>query len=305
MRESWLSFPVWCKETYGRRLYRAALDGGFTCPVRDGTKGIGGCIFCNASGSGDFAIAYHGRPLTEEELIHNHQRNESGNYIAYFQAFTNTYGPVSYLEQLYKGALSDPLFAGISIASRPDCFSDEVYDLLFRLKKEFPGKFIWVELGLQTIHEKTAQWMRRGYSLEVFDECVRRLHELSIPVIVHIILGLPGESEDDVIQTVHHLNTLSVEGVKLQLLQYLDNADLGRLYQEHPEDYHPLTQDEYIHLVCTCIGHLDPSIVIHRLTGDGDREHLIEPSWSLRKGHVLNAIRHTLKVSGIHQGSLL
>ena len=299
--EYYRTFAQYCRDTFGRRLYRVALDAGMTCPNRDGTCGERGCIFCGG-GSGDFALSYHGQRLAEEDLPYNHHKAGEGNYIAYFQAYTNTYAPAEKLDELFSAALSDPLFAGISIATRPDCFSDEIYALLARLKREYSDKFIWVELGLQTMHEKTAAYIRRGYPLPVFDACVAKLHELGIDVIVHVILGLPGENEEDVLATVRHLNEIKIEGIKLQLLHYLRGTDLGAAYAEHPQDFHVLSMEEYVHMVCACIGELDPDTVIHRLTGDGNRETLLAPLWSTDKKRVLNTIRHALKISGITQG---
>lgn len=276
-----------------------------TCPNRDGTLGRRGCIFCDEGGSGDFAIPYHGQKLQMEDLVYNHQKAPAGDYIAYFQSYTNTYAPVEKLRTLFEAALQDDLFAGISIATRPDCLGHEVLILLDSLKKKYPDKFIWCELGLQTIHENTALWMRRGYPLSVFEEAVKALHQINIPVIVHCILGLPGENEMMVLQTIEYLNTLKIEGIKLQLLHYLKHTDLGVLYEKDPSFCHVLTLEEYVCLTARCIGHLDPGTVIHRLTGDGSQEILLAPQWSTDKKKVLNMIRHQLKEENIVQGSLL
>ncbi len=299
--EYYRSFAAYCKETFGRKLYRAALDAGMTCPNRDGTCGERGCIFC-AGGSGDFAVQYNGQRLCEDDLSFNHHKAGNGNYIGYFQAYTNTYAPADKLEHLFEAALSDPLFAGISIATRPDCFSEEIYALLQALKERHPDKFIWIELGLQTIHEKTAAYIRRGYPLSVFEECIRNLHALGIPAIVHVIIGLPEESEEDVVATVRYLSRIGIAGIKLQLLHYLRDTDLGREYMAHPERFHVLTMEEYVHLTALCIGSLAEDIVIHRLTGDGNREELLAPLWSLDKRRVINAIQHELKIRQITQG---
>lgn len=302
--ERYYTFSEYCQKTFGRKLYRAALDAGMTCPNRDGKLGNKGCIFCDEGGSGDFAVSYHGQKLTREDLIYNHQDGKNGDYIAYFQSYTNTYAPVDRLRKLFTAALEDELFAGISIATRPDCLDKDVLALLAELKKSYPKKFIWCELGLQTIHEKTAAWIRRGYPLPVFDEAVKSLHALDIPVIVHCILGLPQEDEQMVFQTMEHLNQLKIEGIKLQLLHYLSGTDLGRTYQAEPDAYHVLSLDEYARMTARCLGHLDPSIVIHRLTGDGNQEILLAPSWSTDKKKVLNLIRHVMKEENIVQGSL-
>lgn len=302
--ERYYTFSEYCRKNFGRKLYRAALDAGMTCPNRDGTLGKNGCIFCDEGGSGDFAIAYHGQKLQKEDLIYNHQDANNGDYIAYFQSYTNTYAPIEKLRMLYTAALEDDLFAGISIATRPDCLSEDVLLLLKELKEKYPAKFIWCELGLQTIHAASALWMRRGYALPVFDEAVAHLHAIGIPVIVHCILGLPMEDESMVLQTIKHLNRLKIEGIKLQLLHYLKGTDLGTVYQNDPDAYHVLTLEEYARMTAHCIGHLDPGIVIHRLTGDGNQEILLAPSWSTDKMKVLNLIRHVMKEENIVQGSL-
>lgn len=302
MTERYYSLPDYFKKEFGRRLYKVPLDAGMTCPNRDGTAGRGGCLFCSAGGSGEFALRFTGQKLTRQDLIYNHQKAEEGDFIAYFQSFTNTYAPAEELRKLYAAALNNPLFAGISIATRPDCFPQEVYALLGELKQAYPDKFIWVELGLQSIHEDTAVMIRRGYRLEVFDECVRRLKEMDIPVIVHVIIGLPGENAEMVYQTIRHLNTLKISGIKLQMLHWLSDSDLGRLYMADPDSYHPLTMEEYTDIVSECIARLDPDIVIHRLTGDGSDETLLAPLWTKDKLNVLNQIRHELKIKNIRQG---
>lgn len=302
MTERYYSLPDYFKKEFGRRLYKVPLDAGMTCPNRDGTAGRGGCLFCSAGGSGEFAIRFTGQKLTRQDLIYNHQKAEEGDFIAYFQSFTNTYAPAEELRKLYAAALDNPLFAGISIATRPDCFPQEVYALLGELKQAYPDKFIWVELGLQSIHEDTAVMIRRGYRLEVFDECVKRLKEMDIPVIVHVIIGLPGENAEMVYQTIRHLNTLKISGIKLQMLHWLSDSDLGRLYLADPGRYHPLTMEEYTDIVSECIARLDPDIVIHRLTGDGSDETLLAPLWTKDKLNVLNQIRHELKIKNIRQG---
>lgn len=302
MTERYYSLPDYFKKEFGRRLYKVPLDAGMTCPNRDGTAGRGGCLFCSAGGSGEFALRFTGQKLTRQDLIYNHQKAEEGDFIAYFQSFTNTYAPAEELRKLYAAALDNPLFAGISFATRPDCFPQEVYALLGELKQAYPDKFIWVELGLQSIHEDTAVMIRRGYRLEVFDECVRRLKEMDIPVIVHVIIGLPGENAEMVYQTIRHLNTLKISGIKLQMLHWLSDSDLGRLYMADPGRYHPLTMEEYTDIVSECIARLDPDIVIHRLTGDGSDETLLAPLWTKDKLNVLNQIRHELKIKNIRQG---
>ena len=302
--ERYQSFSQYCQKTYGRKLYRVALDAGMTCPNRDGTLGNRGCIFCDEGGSGDVAISYHGQKLQKEDLIYNHQEAQPGDYIAYFQSYTNTYASIEKLRMLFTAALEDDLFAGIAIATRPDCLRDAVLALLKELREKYPAKILWCELGLQTMHETTAVWIRRGYSLPVFDEAVSHLHALGIPVVVHCILGLPQENEAMVIETMEHLNKMHVDGVKLQLLHYLKGTDLGTMYTADTKQYPVLSLEDYARLTAHCIGHLDPQIVIHRLTGDGNQQLLLAPAWSTDKKKVLNLIRHIMKEENIVQGSL-
>ena len=302
--EYWRDLSSWMKETYGRRLYRVPLDAGMTCPVRDGKFSYEGCTFC-AGGSGSFAIAYNGQKLSMKDLTYNHQNVSAGDYIAYFQAYTNTYAPVSRLRKLFGSALCDPLFAGIDIATRPDCVEEECYDLLRELKEMHPDKFIWAELGFQTAKETTAQAFGRGYDNAVFADCVKKLAALDIPVIVHVILSLPGESEEDNIRTMHALNELPVAGVKLQMLQILKGSVMARQYAQEASRFPLLTEKEYAERCAVCLGHLRRDITVHRLTGDGDRELLIAPLWGTAKTQVINDIRHIMKEKGIHQGDLL
>ena len=293
---------AWCQEQYGEKLYKIALDAGFTCPNRDGTLGERGCIFCSAGGSGEFAarrVSTLRAQLDAGRALLS--RKKTGNrFIAYFQAYTNTYGPADRLEELFSEALSEPDIAGISIATRPDCLPDEVTDLLVRLKERFPGKFIWVELGLQTIHEKTASYIRRGYPLSRFDEAVKALHEADIPVIVHVILGLPGETREMMLQTIRYLNACGIWGIKLQLLHVLEGTDLAEDYRTGL--FSVLSLEEYLSILCDCIAALSPDIVIHRLTGDGPKRLLIAPLWSADKRNVLNLLHRRLKQNAIRQG---
>lgn len=302
--ERYLSFPTWCKNTFGHNLYKVSLDGGFTCPNRDGSKGKRGCIFCSEGGSGDFAYPYNGQPLNFDEIPYiNHSEKAKGHYIGYFQAYTNTYGTKERLYQLYDACLSEEQIEGISIGTRADCINDDVIEVLESLKKKYPNKFIWIELGLQTKHEKTALWMRRGYPLSVFTNTVKRLQAIDIPIIVHVILGLYNETNEDVVETIHYLNDLKIDGIKLQLLHVLEHTDLATFYRKM--NMKTLTYDEYIQLIVECIAHLDPNIVIHRLTGDGPKELLIAPTWSLNKRKVINEINHELKQQDISQGCKL
>ncbi len=296
------SLDYYLKEKFGEKVYKIALDGGMTCPNRDGSIDTRGCIFCSEGGSGDFAV--HMKSSVSEQiedainLLQSHGKKTGSKFIAYFQSYSNTYAPIDYLRKLYMEALSSPHIAALSIGTRPDCFSDEIYELLNECNQIKPT---WIELGLQTIHEKTADFIRRGYPLNTFEETVKRLHDYNIDIIVHIILGLPGESDDDIIKTIHYLNTAGIQGIKLQLLHILKGTDLA--------DYMPkikiYTEDEYIKLLVRCIGELSPDIVIHRLTGDGPKNLLLAPSWSSNKRHVLNTLAHTLKEEKIYQGKFL
>lgn len=299
--ERYLTFPRWCKEHYGRKLYRAALSAGMTCPNRDGKIDTRGCIFC-LGGSGDFSVEYDGRRMGREDLVFNHHEAQPGDYIAYFQSYTNTYAPVERLRFLFESALRDALFGGISVATRPDCIDEDIASLFAQLRKEYPDKLIMVELGLQTVHESSAAWMRRGYSLPVFEKAVRLLHEADVNIVVHVIIGLPGETKQMMYETVRSLNRYNIQGVKLQLLHYLKGTDLGTMYEENPEQFHVLTLEEYTEIISECIAILNPDIVIHRLTGDGNGEALLAPLWSRDKRHVLNMIRHELKTRNIIQG---
>ena len=289
------------KQRFGEKVYRLSLNGGMTCPNRDGTAGTGGCIFCSAGGSGDFA-APAVLPISEQlrmqkELIA--KKRPVHKYIAYFQAYTNTYAPVEYLERIFLEAISDPEVVALSIATRPDCLGDEVLALLHRLNQIKP---VWVELGLQTIHEDTARFIRRGYPLSCFAAAVTQLRAIGIEVIVHVILGLPGEDRDAMLQTCKYLNTCDIQGIKLQLLHILKHTDLATYYTE--TGFPVMTQEAYITLLIDCMEQLSPKIVIHRLTGDGPGALLIAPLWSQSKRAVLNNLHAELKRRGTWQGRL-
>lgn len=299
------SLDAYCKNVYGEKLYKIAINAGLTCPNRDGSIGNNGCIFCSAGGSGDFAVDRRQYPSINAQLQAGRSlfscKKTGQRFIAYFQAYTNTYGPLSYLRRIYEEALAEPSVAGISIATRPDCMPEDILTLLVNIKQKFPDKFVWIELGLQTIHEQTARFIRRGYSLEIYDDCVSELNKRGIPVITHVILGLPGEIPEQVLQTIGHLNDIGAWGVKLQLLHILRGTDLATLYGQG--GYSPLTQEDYLALVIRCLEHLSPDIVVHRLTGDGPGDLLLAPLWSLRKRDVLNTLHHTMKLCGARQGS--
>lgn len=300
------SLDAYCKNTYGEKLYKIALNAGLNCPNRDGTLGTGGCIFCSAGGSGDFAVktgdysSVAGQLAAGKAFFHTKQTGH--RYIAYFQAYTNTYGPLPYLQRIYEEALREPSVAGISIATRPDCVAEDIVTLLVNLKTKFPDKFVWIELGLQTIHEETALFIRRGYSLEIYDRCVAILHQAGIPVITHVILGLPGETKEHMLRTIAHLNSIGTWGIKLQLLHVLKGTDLAALYEQG--SYIPLTRDIYLNLVIDCLEHLNSHTVVHRVTGDGPKDLLLAPLWSLNKRDVLNRLHHAMKQRCAYQGRL-
>lgn len=298
------SLDAYCKNTFQHKCYKIALNTHMSCPNRDGTLGTRGCIFCSAGGSGDFAVSVQGKSIQEqlrEGLSLFHDKKTGSSFIAYFQAYTNTYAPLPYLEQVYTEALSCPDVCGISIATRPDCLPEDVLQLLARLKTEYPDKFIWVELGLQTIHQKTAEFIRRGYPLSCFAATMERLHALNIPTIVHVILGLPHETPEMMIETIDYLNQVKPFGVKLQLLHVLKDTDLADYYLQG--NFETLTKDAYLELVVSCLEHLSPDIVIHRVTGDGPKELLIAPTWSCNKRDVLNSLHKLMKEKNTQQGA--
>lgn len=297
--ERYYSLNQYLKQTYGEKLYKISLDAGMTCPNRDGTLGSRGCIFCSAGGSGDFAAD---RELSVTAQIEQGKAQAAGkysgsSYIAYFQAYTNTYAPVSRLREIFSEAIRCPDIRILDIATRPDCLGADVLELLDELNRSKP---VWVELGLQTIHPETAAFIRRGYGLSVFEDAVRRLRKLGILVVVHTILGLPGESMEQQLATVRYLNTLDIQGVKFQLLHILKHTDLAAFYQEHP--FHLPDMEEYFRMLGKCLCALRRDIVVHRLTGDGPKPLLIAPLWTGNKRHVLNRLRAYLKEQDIWQG---
>ena len=287
------------KDTFGEKVYKITLNGGMTCPNRDGRAGNGGCIFCSAQGSGDFAgdAALSVTEQLRQGKADLQKQRPLRSYIAYFQAFTNTYAPVDYLERIFAEAIRDPDVKILSIATRPDCLGPDVLALLSRLNRIKP---VWVELGLQTVHPETAELIRRGYPLEVFDRAVENLRSIGITVIVHVILFLPGETEEMMLQTLDYLNRSDIQGIKLQLLHILKGTDLAELYESEP--FHVPDMDEYIRLLGRCICALRPDIVIHRLTGDGPKDLLIAPLWTGAKRTVLNNIHRYLKENDLWQG---
>ena len=293
------SLDYYIKKTFGEKLYKISLDGGMTCPNRDGTLDTRGCIFCSAGGSGDFAgdrrLSIPAQLEQGRQLIQ--KKHTGSSYIAYFQAYTNTYASVSYLETIFMEAMNAPDVKVLSIATRPDCLSPDILELLQKLNQIKP---VWVELGLQTIHETSADFIRRGYSLDIFEKAVYDLKNIGVQVIVHTILCLPGETTEMMLQTVSFLNTLPINGIKFQLLHVLRGTDLSNIYEDAPFTLPSL--DEYLELLGQMVTHLRPDIVVHRLTGDGPKALLIAPLWTGNKRLVLNRIQQYFKIADIWQG---
>ena len=298
--KSYYSLNQYLRDHFGEKLYKLALDGGMSCPNRDGTLDTRGCIFCSGQGSGDFA-ADRSLSVTEQinSQIRRMEQKRPGihSYIAYFQAFTNTHAPVSYLRGIFTEAIRHPAVKVLSVATRPDCLEPEKIALLQELNQRKP---VWVELGLQTSNDATAAYLRRGYPLSCFDDAVYRLREAGLETIVHVILGLPGESRQDLLSTIRHCNALPLQGIKLQLLHVLKGTDLANDYLAGK--FETLEENNYIDLVIDCLEHLRPDMVIHRVTGDGPKKLLIAPTWSCAKRNVLNHLHREMKLRGSRQG---
>ncbi len=281
------SFNQYLKDTFGCKVYKISINADFTCPNRDGTLGTRGCIFCSKGGSGDFAES---SSLSVTEQIESGKQRvskkiKSGKYIAYFQAFTNTYAPVEVLAEKYCEAINHPDIVGISIATRPDCLGEEVLTLLSEINKIKP---VFVELGLQTIHEKTAEYIRRGYPLSVYDNAVKALKKAGINTVVHLIIGLPNESREEMLESVEYACKSGADGIKLQLLHILKGTDLADDYLSGK--FETLSMEEYLSIIKDCVEIIPKNVVIHRLTGDGPKKDLIAPLWSADKKSVLNAL---------------
>ena len=286
-----LTVNRYCREKFGEKLYKISLNGGFSCPNRDGTLDTRGCIFCSAGGSGDFAPE---ATVPMDEQIEQAKKRvadkfHGGRFIAYFQAFTSTYAPVEKLRALFEPVIKRDDVAVLSIATRPDCLGEDVLALLYELRQIKP---VWVELGLQTVHDKTARYIRRGYELAVYDEAVKKLNEMGIHTISHVILGLPGESAEEMLTTVRHVVKAGSGGIKLQLLHVLEGTDLADDYRA--EKFETLSLEEYIEILKRCAGIIPEEMVVHRLTGDGPKRSLIAPLWSADKKRVINAVNRAL-----------
>lgn len=295
--ERYRSLNRYLKSRFGEKVYKLALDGGFTCPTRDGTLDTRGCIFC-AGGSGDFAI-----PAGEKirEAIETAKSLVAGKgakkYIAYFQSYTGTYAPLSRLKKVYSEAIGHPDVVALSVATRPDCLKDETVRLLASLNRSKP---VWIELGLQTIHAETAAYIRRGYDLSVYDDAVRRLHDAGIEVIVHMILGLPGETPESMRQTAEYIGQSGAEGIKFQLLHVLKGTDLAEEFAAGKVKV--MTMEEYLEALSFCLESIPPEMVVHRLTGDGAKRSLIAPLWSADKKQVLREMNRFFEKNDVVQG---
>lgn len=295
------SLDYMLRECFGEKVYKVTLNGGMSCPNRDGKIGKRGCIFCSEGGSGDFAAdaSLSIREQIDSQIQILSQKRPIRKYIAYFQAYTNTYAPVEYLRTIFTEAMEHPDIVALSIGTRPDCLGGDVLELLDELNKKKP---VWIELGLQTMHERTAQYIRRGYKLSCFERAVTELRNRNIDVIVHTILGLPGETREDILATMKYLNSKNIQGIKLQLLHVLKGTDLAQDYLDGK--FTVYEREEYLDLLRECLEHLDPSVVIHRMTGDGPAELLIAPLWASRKREVLNLLHHQMKENGSFQGKI-
>lgn len=305
-REHFYSANTYYKNTFGAKVYRLPIDGGFTCPNRDGHIGIGGCYFCSAAGSGDFTpLALSGEKSIDSqiEIAKSLVKDKKpGKYMAYLQAFTNTYAPLDYLEDVYRACLSRDDIAALSLGTRPDCVDQDVALLISSLSAQY-NKPVYVELGLQTIHDKTEKYLGRGYSVKDFEKAFKTLDSHSIPVIVHLIIGLPGEDTSDMIKSVQFISGLGVHGVKISLLNIVKDTVMEKLYYDKPDLFSLLDLDGYIEALGKCIEHLRSDIVVYRLTGDAPKKILTAPLFAGNKKLVLNSITKYLKDNNIYQGS--
>lgn len=293
------SLNYFLRNKFGEKVFKISLDGGFSCPNRDGTISRGGCVFCSEKGSGDFA----GNRYTsihkqfEDIKIMMNKKWKNGKYIAYFQAYTNTYAPVEVLREKYYEALKEEGVVALAIATRPDCLPEEVLDLLEEINKKF---YVWVELGLQTVNDDIALKINRGYKLEVFEDAIKRLKKRNIDFVVHSILGLPGEDKTDMLKTIDYIAHSGARGIKFHLLHLMKDTPMVKLYENGELKF--LSQEDYIDLICKGIAMLPQDMVVHRLTGDAPRNLLIGPMWSLKKWEILNAIDKALEENDIYQG---
>ncbi len=297
-----LTLSDYLKQQYGQKIYKISLSSGCTCPNRDGTLGTGGCTFCSAGGSGEFSQSVADEQAIDREIeqairmvgakLPKGQSSEDQKFIAYFQSFTNTYGDVERLTRLYRKVISRPDVVALSLGTRPDCIGETQLCMLSELNRIKP---VWVELGLQTMHNATAERIHRGYPTEVFKTCYDRLKSMGLTVIVHVILGLPGESREDMLDTIRYLANLQppLDGIKLQMLNILEDSALGEEYKQKP--FAQMSMEEYCNLVVQCLQILPENVVIHRMTGDGPRKLLLSPRWVTDKKRVLNMLRKKIE----------
>ena len=294
------SLNDYCRETFGHKLYKLSLDGGMTCPNRDGTLGRGGCVFCSEDGSGEFAekLCTDISDQIEKAKLKVQHKNKSGKYIAYFQSFTNTYASAEYLERIFSQAINHPDVEVLSVATRPDCLGDDILDLLEKLNRIKP---VWVELGFQTSNEKSAEYIGRGYDNSVFISAVQNLNSRGIKTVAHIILGLPDETYEDMKKSVKFVCDCNIWGIKLHLLHVLKGARIQKDFENGK--FSCFSRDEYLDVVCRLLNIIPENVVIHRLTGDGDKKKLIAPLWSGNKKDVLNALNKMIAEKNVIQGS--
>lgn len=301
--ERFYSLNQFLRKRHGEKIIKLPIDGGFTCPNRDGSLSSEGCLFCSEKGSGDFIPSHMGSITSQlkasTEILAKKWPN-STKYIAYFQSYSNTYAPVAVLKAKYEEALSFPNVVGLAIATRPDCLDDKSIEYLETLSHR---THLWIEFGLQSTNETSAKWMNRGYSLDQFEKTIYKLSLKNIETVAHLILGFPNETLQDMLNTSYYISTLPLQGIKLHMLHILDNAPLGKLYSKNPFDL--LSKEEYIFTVSEILKILPPHFVIHRLTGDGDANHLIAPLWTKNKKQLLNDLNHYLKANDIYQGKSL
>lgn len=293
------SLNYFLRDKFGEKVFKVSLDGGFSCPNRDGKISKGGCLFCSERGSGDFAGDREFSISKQFADVKNMMSNKwkSGKYIAYFQAYTNTYAPVEILRKKYEEALSQEGVVAMAIATRPDCLENDVLDLLDEINKKV---YLWIELGLQTSNDESAKRINRGYSLNVFEDAMKKLKERNIDVVVHDILGLPGETKEDMLKTINYIAHSGAKGIKFHLLHLMKQTPLVKIYEKGNLEF--LSQEDYIELITKGISMLPEDMVVHRLTGDAPRELLIGPMWSLKKWEVLNSIDKTLEENDLWQG---
>ena len=288
------------KNKFGERVLKICIDGGFTCPNRDGKCGYGGCIFCGEAGSGEHLNFENSISEQVRKHLSSYRGERANKFIIYFQNFTNTYGNIEELRKKYDSALIDERIVGLEVATRPDCITEEIAQLLNSYKEKY---YVVVELGLQTSNDKTAEIINRGYKSSVFTDAVNILNKFGIDVVAHIMIGLPGENEDDLMDTVKFINAHNIQGVKIHSTYIIRNTKLEEMYMRG--EYKPLELDEYINLACLTIGNLDKNLIIHRISGDAPKDILVAPDWNLHKKWIMNGIEKRLKEEDIYQGKYL